>query len=355
MPEIFIPAAVTVHLGEPEQVARDLTLPFSDYICTAASCELNPYAHENALRAAITVIVSFALNRFHSRFYRSRGYPFDITASRRDLIFWENRHAFEPIAALTDSLFNDALFKTGTPLPLAASFRPEGTPFFSLEEAHRLAAQGLNARQVLSALLGNDLHLTENLPVQGCPVAFSGTTLSAGMSGKSVRSLQTLLNRLSSYYPGIPRISPPTGTFSPDTEAAVRRFQEIFSLNPTGQVDKTAWYRLYFKARRLKMRSAPPRKPQLVAHSSPEKITPFKLPYYIVAASERSPLVCILQTLLVTLSDTYTNFPRLAVTGEMDAATRSAVQFFQTVSSLPPTGNVDRATWDMLARAFDSL
>ena len=77
----YIPQRITVHLGPPSSNARNVTVPFIDYVKNVASSEIYPTWEESALRANIYAIVSFALNRIYTEFYRSRGYPFDITSS----------------------------------------------------------------------------------------------------------------------------------------------------------------------------------------------------------------------------------------------------------------------------------
>ena len=75
----FIPETITVHLGKPSQNAPNVTLSFPDYIKNVASSEIYPTWPENAIRANVYAIVSYAMNRVYTEFYRSRGYPFDIT------------------------------------------------------------------------------------------------------------------------------------------------------------------------------------------------------------------------------------------------------------------------------------
>ena len=83
----YVPQQITVHLGAPNTNASNVTLsfsdyvPFIDYVKNVASSEIYPTWDESALRANILAIVSFALNRVYTEFYRSRGYDFDITSS----------------------------------------------------------------------------------------------------------------------------------------------------------------------------------------------------------------------------------------------------------------------------------
>ena len=49
----YIPETITVHLGEPDQQAENVTVPFVDYIKNVASSEIYPTWPESALRANI--------------------------------------------------------------------------------------------------------------------------------------------------------------------------------------------------------------------------------------------------------------------------------------------------------------
>ena len=63
-----IPETITVHLGEPDQNALNVTLPFADYVMNVASSEIYPTWPDSALRANIYAQVSFALNRIYTEF-----------------------------------------------------------------------------------------------------------------------------------------------------------------------------------------------------------------------------------------------------------------------------------------------
>ena len=119
----FVPEQITVHLGTPSSNAPNVTVSFSDYVKNVASSEIYPTWDESALRANILAIVSFALNRVYTEFYRSRGYDFDITNSTAfDQYFVNGRSYFDNVSQLVDELFNDYLRRPGFVEPLAAKF-----------------------------------------------------------------------------------------------------------------------------------------------------------------------------------------------------------------------------------------
>ena len=61
-----IPRSITVHLGRPTAAARNVTVPFTDYLKNVASSEIYPTWPENAIRANIYAQASFALNRIYT-------------------------------------------------------------------------------------------------------------------------------------------------------------------------------------------------------------------------------------------------------------------------------------------------
>ena len=97
----IIPENITVHLGAPTQNAENVTIPFVDYIKNVASSEIYPTWPENALRANIYAIISYALNRIYTEWYPTKGYNFDITNTTQfDQAFVKNREIFENISLI---------------------------------------------------------------------------------------------------------------------------------------------------------------------------------------------------------------------------------------------------------------
>ena len=104
----FVPQNITVHLGAPSAYAANVTVTFPDYVKNVASSEIYPTWDESAVRANILAIISYALNRVYTEFYRSRGYDFDITNSTAyDQAFVNGRSFFENISRIVDEIFND--------------------------------------------------------------------------------------------------------------------------------------------------------------------------------------------------------------------------------------------------------
>ena len=107
-----VPNNITVHLGKPDEAARNITVPFTDYIANVASNELYPTWPRTALIANIYAIISFTMNRIYNEWYPSKGYNFDITSSPvYDQSFKEGRSTFENIDEIVGEIFNNYVIK----------------------------------------------------------------------------------------------------------------------------------------------------------------------------------------------------------------------------------------------------
>ena len=108
-----IPEYITVHLGPPDSNAPNVTVPYADYLKNVASSEIFPTWPENAIRANIYAQNSFALNRIFTKYYRSRGYDFDITNSIAiDQSFVNGRDIFENISSKLSPLNGKSPYKS---------------------------------------------------------------------------------------------------------------------------------------------------------------------------------------------------------------------------------------------------
>ena len=107
-----VPNTITVHLGKPSESARNITIPFTDYISNVASSEIYPTWPVASLTANIYAIISFTMNRIYNEWYRSKGYSFDITSSPvYDQAFVENRSTYENINNIVEDIFNNYIVK----------------------------------------------------------------------------------------------------------------------------------------------------------------------------------------------------------------------------------------------------
>ena len=346
-----IPQRITVHLGSPSSYAANVTVPFIDYVKNVASSEIYPTWDESALQANILAIVSFALNRVYTEFYRSRGYDFDITNNTAfDQAYVNGRSYFDTISRQVDSLFNDYLRRPGFVEPLAAKFC-NGTSVtcegLSQWGSQNLARQGLNSVQILRNYYGN-VEIVNNAPIRGITSSYPGTPLRRGSSGPSVVVIQVELNRIAQNYPAIPKLATVDGIFGSRTEASVRRFQEIFDLTPDGIVGKATWYalvRLYTAVTRLSELRSQGQQFYSINWEYPDPIQ----------EGDTGDKVRHLQYMLSVLSAYIRNVPSVTVDGIFGPATRDAVVAAQRWLGLPETGQVDDRTWDEIYDQFAGI
>lgn len=347
----FVPQRITVHLGPPSSNAENVTVSFSDYVKNVASSEIYPTWDESALRANILAIVSFALNRVYTEFYRSRGYDFDITSSTAyDQYFVKGRGFFENISRLVDELFNDYLRRPGFVEPLAAKFC-NGTTVtcegLSQWGSQNLAQQGYNSTQILRSYYGN-VETVLNAPIRGITSTYPGTPLRVGSTGPNVVVVQASLNRISQNYPAIPKIPAVDGIYGSRTEASVRAFQRIFGLTPDGIVGPATWYelvRLYAGVNSLSELRSQGQQFYAINWSPPNALQ----------VGDTGEKVRQLQYMLSVLSAYISGIPPLAQDGIYGPATRAAVLAAQRRFRLPETGVVDAATWDEIYDQFAGI
>lgn len=347
----FIPETITVHLGPPGSNAPNVTVPFSDYVKNAASSEVYPTWDESALRANILAISSYALNRVYTEYYRSRGYDFDITNSTAyDQAFVEGRSYFENISRLVDELFDSYLRRPGFAEPLAAKFCSGTTATcdgLSQWGSEALAREGYDSLGILRYYYGDDLEIVTDAPVRGAVESYPGTPLRIGSTGPFVSVVQSSLNTIGENYPAIPRIPAVDGIYGPQTEAAVRAFQEIFSLTPDGIVGRATWYqiiRIYVAVLRLAELQSEGQQ-QFVIQGYPNALNPGSTGEYVLQ----------LQYLLSVAASFLPAIPPVEQTGTYDTATTDAVRAFQQYAGLPVTGSTDVRTWDALYEQFQSV
>ena len=347
----FVPQQITVHLGSPSSNAPNVTLPFIDYVKNVASSEIYPTWDESALRANILAIVSFALNRVYTEFYRSRGYDFDITNSTAfDQYFVNGRSYFDNVSRLVDELFNDYLRRPGFVEPLAAKFC-NGTTVtcegLSQWGSQNLAQQGYNSDQIIRSYYGN-VETVSNAPILGNTTSYPGTPLRIGSTGPNVVVVQTELNRISQNYPAIPKIPVVDGIFGSRTEAAVRKFQEVFNLTPDGIVGKGTWYalvRLYTAVTRLGELRSLGQQFYAINWSPPGGLQP----------GDSGEKVRLLQYMLSVLSEYIPGIPPVTVDGVYGSATRAAVLAAQRRFRLPETGTVGTQTWNEIYDQYSGI
>lgn len=347
----YVPQRITVHLGPPNSNAQNVTVNFIDYVKNVASSEIYPTWEESALRANILAIVSFALNRVYTEFYRSRGYDFDITNSTAyDQYFVNGRSYFTNVSRIVDELFNDYLRRPGFVEPLAAKFCNGTTAIcegLSQWGSQNLAQQGYTSTQILRSYYGN-VEIVNNAPIRNLTSSYPGTPLRRGTTGPSVVTVQVSLNRISQSYPAIPKIPQVDGIYGARTEAAVRKFQEVFNLDVDGVVGRATWYalvRYYTAVTSLSELRSQGQRFYANSWATTDPIEP----------GDRGIKVEHLQYMLSVLSAYIPEIPPLTIDGIYGNATRNAVIAAQRRFGLPQTGIVNAETWDEIYDQFSGI
>lgn len=352
MPEILypvIPQNITVHLGPPDSPAENVTVNFVDYIKNVASSEIYPTWPEAALRANTYAIISYALNRIYTEWYPSRGYDFDITNSTAvDQAFVPNREIYENISRIVDEIFNNYVVKQGSVEPFFTQFCNGTTstcPGLSQWGTVSLANAGLTPFEILQNYYGTDIGIVENAPVAEIEESYPGVPLRIGDSGNNVKIIQTELNRIARNYPAIPKIAEENGVFGVDTEAAVQKFQQIFELAQTGEVDKSTWYKIkqyYVGVKNLS---------DLLSEGV--TLSEAQVPF-ATQLSEGSQGIGVrtIQYYLNIIAYFNPDLNPPPLDGIYGPETTAAVKQFQQYYGLPVTGVLNTATWNVLNRIY---
>ncbi len=341
MPPV-IPETIVVHLGAPDSDAANVTLSFPDYIKNVASSEIYPTWPEEAIKANIMAQISVALNRVYTGYYRNRGRNFDITNSPAyDQTFVYQRDIFSNISELVDELFDSYIRRVGNVEPLFAEFcdgvevRCNGLYQWGSVE---LAENGLGYVDILKNYYGSDIEIVSDVPIESITPYTPLRPLGEGDTGSNVELIQTRLNRISSNYPGIPKIYPVDGFFGESTTNSVKVFQEVFDLTPDGLVGKATWNKINYIYNGVKKLYFINSEGLKLSEVSTEYETELK-------RGDVSDNVFVLQYYLAYISLFFPTVSGTATDGDFGMLTENSVISFQRTFSLPETGVVDEETW----------
>ena len=344
-----IPEEIIVHLGEPDENARNISVPFDEYIKNVASGELYPNWPIDAIKANVLAQISFALNRVYNEWYPSKGYNFDITSSPKyDQSFVENRQFFERISQVVDELFNDYLVKDSQIQPFFAMYcdgRVATCNGLSQWGSVSLANQGRSPLEILRNYYGN-VSVVYNAPVEENVRSYPGFVVEVGTAGDMVRTINLELNRIGQNYPAIPVILNDSPYFTIETENAVKKFQEIFNLPVTGKVDKSTWYRIKYIYNAVKKISD--------LYSEGISIDEATLLFNKnLKLGDSGQYIRTLNYLINVVSYFDSSIPFLDLSGDLFTEdTEDVVKAFQRKYNLDSDGVVDRETWRVLREVY---
>jgi hypothetical protein len=246
---VVVPEIIIVHAGLPtNDAAPNYTVPYRDYVKNVASSEIYPTWDTQAIRANVTAIISFTLNRVYTEWYRNQGKFFTITNSTAfDQAFSFGRDIFNSISLVVDEIFDTYIRRPNAVQPLLAQYcdglRSQCPGWLTQWGSQNLAQGGSSSDQILRNFYGANIVFPTAPQVTGIPESFPGSPIQRGDSGPSVRTIQQQLNRISDNFPLIPKMAT-DGIFGPSTENSVTVFQSVFNLPQTGIVDRATWYKI---------------------------------------------------------------------------------------------------------------
>ena len=327
----------------------NVTIPFTDYISNVASSELYPTWPRNALIANIYTIISFAMNRIYNEWYRSKGYNFDITSNPSfDQTYIDNRSTYENIDNIVGDIFNNYVVKANQVQPYFTRYcdgRITTCEGLSQWGSVTLANQGKTPLDILKYYYGTDISIKYDAPVGEVTEGYPGYEVGLGSAGNPVLAIQRDLKRISLNYPAIPYITTTLGIYDKETEDAVKKFQEIFSLPITGVVDKATWYKIKYIYTSVKKLS------DLYSEGLTEQEATFlyddELSY-----GDTGIEVEYIHYFLDALAFLDKDIPRLPTNSIYTNNTISMVKAFQEKYNLPVTGVFTYRDWLVLKNAY---
>ena len=351
---VVIPTHITVHLGRPNESARNVTVSFRDYIANVASSEVYPTWPEQALRANIHCQISLALNRIYTEWYPSRGYDFNITGSPGyDQAYVHGRTVFDVMVRLTDDIFSTFIRKTGTVNPYFSEYcdgKTVSCPGLKQWGTVTLAEQGRSALSILRYYYGNDVEVIRTSNIASIPESYPGSPVRRGDRGPSVFTLQRQLNRITKDYPFFGTLTP-DGIFGEQMAETVKRFQRQFSLTADGVVGRQTWYKIsyiYVSVKDLAELTSE-------GETSSGVLSDGTWGGTVLRTGSRGGAVEQLQFWLNTISQYVASIPSVSVDGSFGSRTAAAVRAFQRRYGLAVDGVVGEATWNAIYAQFFSI
>ncbi len=137
---------------------------------------------------------------------------------------------------------------------------------------------------------------------------------------------------------------PIDGIFGGDTAEAVLQIQREVGLPANGVVDRATWDAIAALATAIDIQNSPPTALAVYRRDQPP-----------LTVGSTGDDVYILQSVLQRITRQYRDLPSIpAPDGRYSEETAALVRTIQNRSSLPETGDTDRATWDAIARLYNN-
>lgn len=351
--QVIIPNNITVHLGRPEASAEDVTVDFRYYIKNVASSEIYPTWPIEALRANLYAIISLALNRVYTQWYKIRGYPFQITNSTSfDQAFVKDRNIFDTISNIADDIFNEYVRNIGSIEPLFTQYcdgkrvQCDGMKQWG---SYNLANEGYNAIEILKYYYGKDIEIVASNLIADIRESYPGTPLRVGSSGNDVYLMQRYLNRITIDYPNIPSTHPQNGVFTTKMEDSVKAFQKQFNMTVDGIIGKATWYKIsYIFVSVTKLA-------QLSSEGFKMDEEYLKYPGFPLKEGSRGVEVYALQVFVSFISLFYPNVEMPIIDSIFGRTMKNIIIQVQKEFGLTPDGIVGEDTWNTIVEVYEKL
>jgi hypothetical protein len=136
----------------------------------------------------------------------------------------------------------------------------------------------------------------------------------------------------------------PDGVFGETTLEAVMTFQREAGLPVTGAADRDTWDAISAAYRRACQVLYPPKGTDL-----------FPFPSERVEPGQSTPMLLPIQAMFCALAEFLAGVRDEAPCGTLDGATAENLRWLQKRGSLPVTGSLDRETYGLLSRVYETF
>ena len=158
-----------------------------------------------------------------------------------------------------------------------------------------------------------------------------------------VWELQTMLRTLAAVNWSLPYVTP-DGIFGETTLEAVMVFQRETGLPVTGVVDRETWDALSAAFRKAYHAIYPPKGTDLFPFSSE-----------VVEPGQTTPMLLPIQAMFCALAEYLTGIRDDPPGGTLNRATEENLRWLQRRGCLPETGKLDRETYRLLSRVYETF
>lgn len=161
-------------------------------------------------------------------------------------------------------------------------------------------------------------------------------------NGTPVRNLQTMLRQIAFNDDRFPDVIV-DGIFDEITRDAVVRFQTIYSLPQTGEVDIITFEEIVAAYNESLEKSQPPRRTGIIAEAD-----------FIIRQGDENEALYVIKAMIKNLAARFDNIKEVPITNLHDAEFVEVIQTIQMLSELEPTGDIDRKTLDAITYLYET-